>query len=724
MLENYKNYYVYAPFIQNKQNIQIYVPDINASNIIDHYNGILSIAKDGIDDDYFHNLLVNISWDNGINCDLYIVDYLYNLIMWLMLLKADITVKPCHIFYDPSLTRDDLTGYINEFLLIPSILERVGFHRLNEIIDDSMYLFTRDLEPFSYYLANTINNEDNIVLMNASPEYNQLLHCSLADVPFDKVKEVGMQYTNQAINIIKNSKDIMGYDHGLTASFNAREAVNPRQFKEALFNIGTKPNGSGGIFPYVIDSNFANGGVNTPLNYYIESSSARTAQILSKINIGDSGDFARILGLNNTDTFLFKPDERYPDLDYDCGSQNYIKYTVKSAKHLKSIRCRYYRHNPNGMEHMTDGTDTDLIGKTIYLRSPITCAGPRNGMGICRKCYGDLYHINYDVNIGKIAAEILSSQLSQRLLSAKHLLETEIRKMQWNAEFEDYFIIDVNSIVLNELDDTRGYLLIDPNDITLVGDEEDAALLSGDTEDEELEIDDTGVYSEYITHFFIKTPMGSQIEFKTNENEPLYISNELNSMIRRKASPDNGIVKVPLSSLSNIPLFYIRIINNEMSKTMNDIMNVLDKSSITEVMTKDQAVQEIVDLVISGGISVNAVHLEVLLSNQVVSVDDIFKKPDWTCPNVPYRMLTLNHALSSNPSTNVTLLYKDLGKTLYSPLTFKKHAPSFFDLFFMEKPQEYISGELLDDNPAVKTTEDKILLNKDIDPDKRENKKV
>jgi hypothetical protein len=282
----------------------------------------------------------------------------------------------------------------------------------------------------------------------------------------------------------------------------------------------------------------------------------------------------------------------------------------------------------------------------------------------------------------------------------------------------------VNSIVLNELDDTRGYLLIDPNDITLVGDEEDAALLSGDTEDEELEIDDTGVYSEYITHFFIKTPMGSQIEFKTNENEPLYISNELNSMIRRKASPDNGFVKVPLSSLSNIPLFYIRIINNEMSKTMNDIMNVLDKSSITEVMTKDQAVQEIVDLVISGGISVNAVHLEVLLSNQVVSVDDIFKKPDWTCPNVPYRMLTLNHALSSNPSTNVTLLYKDLGKTLYSPLTFKKHAPSFFDLFFMEKPQEYISGELLDDNPAVKTTEDKILLNKDIDPDKRENKKV
>ena len=127
----------------------------------------------------------------------------------------------------------------------------------------------------------------------------------------------------------------------------------------------------------------------------------------------------------------------------------------------------------------------------------------------------------------EIAAEILSSQLSQRLLSAKHLLETEIRKMQWNAEFEDYFIIDVNSIVLNELDDTRGYLLIDPNDITLVGDEEDAALLSGDTEDEELEIDDTGVYSEYITHFFIKTPIGSEIEFKTNENEPLYISNEL-----------------------------------------------------------------------------------------------------------------------------------------------------------------------------------------------------
>ena len=37
----------------------------------------------------------------------------------------------------------------------------------------------------------------------------------------------------------------------------------------------------------------------------------------------------------------------------------------------------------------------------------------------------------------------------------------------------------------------------------------------------------------------------------------------------------------------------------------------------------------------------------------------------------------------------------------YNPLTFTKNAPSFFDLFFCEQPQNYISDDLLTDNPNV-----------------------
>ena len=86
------------------------------------------------------------------------------------------------------------------------------------------------------------------------------------------------------IEIIKDSEKYLGYEHGLTNSFRASEAVNPKQYKEASLNIGTKPNGSGGIYPYIIDKSFKTGGVNDRLSYFIESSAARLAQILSKTN--------------------------------------------------------------------------------------------------------------------------------------------------------------------------------------------------------------------------------------------------------------------------------------------------------------------------------------------------------------------------------------------------------------------------------------------------------
>lgn len=711
MIDNYKNYFTYADAIREKSNISIYVPSVTVENIDDHIDAIYAILKDGIETDYVHNLLVNISWGGDLNCDLFIIDYWYNLFMWKMILVNGDSVKPKHIFYSEELKKNNIKSFVDEFILTRDNKIKLGNKFLNNNICDGLWAFSY-IEAFSYYLANTINNEDNIALMKASPEFYNLLHCSLQGVPFDKVKDIGMEYTNKAINIIKDSKKYLGYEHGLASSFKASEAVNPRQFKEAELNIGTKPNGTGGIYPYIIDKNFMNGGVNDPLSYFIESSSARTAQILSKMNVGDSGDFARILGLNNTDTIL------NPDQSHECLSKNFIKFEIKSKKHLSMIKNRYYRFNPKGMEYLTDDKDNSLIGKTIYLRSPMTCSCMSSGKGICKRCYGDLYYTNCDINVGKIAAEILSSQLTQTLLSAKHLLETQIQTIKWNPEFDDFFDIDINCIKFADLDelDLRKYsLIIDPDNVFLVNDEEDTVTFEDEENGEFIFDDDTGIYNEYITYFYIKTPDGNKIKFGSEDQDSLYISRELNDLIRRKATPDGGMVNIPLSAFKDNVLFYIKIINNEISKTMYDIINVLDKGSITEYMTKDQALQSIVDLIIDGRLNIDSVHLEVLLANQIVAVDDVLKKPNWNIPDAQYRLLTLNHALLYNPSVVVSLLYKDLHSVLYNPLTFKKNSPSFFDLFFCEQPQEYINSKLLETEAPISTPEKGIEMCKIVD---------
>ena len=257
MLDNYKNYFVYADDIRNLHTIiDIYVPSITIENIDDHIDAIYAILKDGIETDYVHNLIMNISWGGDLECDLYIIDYWFNLFMWKMVLTNDQLIRPKHIFMQAELKKKDIAAFVDKFVLTKENKIRLGNSFLNNNICEGLWAYSY-IESFSYYLANTINNEDNIDLMNACPEFYDLLHCSLQGVPFDKVKDVGMDYANRAIDIIKNSQQYIGYDHGLAASFRASEAVNPRQYKEALLNIGTKPNGTGGIYPYIIDKNFA-----------------------------------------------------------------------------------------------------------------------------------------------------------------------------------------------------------------------------------------------------------------------------------------------------------------------------------------------------------------------------------------------------------------------------------------------------------------------------------
>ena len=205
------------------------------------------------------------------------------------------------------------------------------------------------------------------------------------------------------------------------------------------------------------------------------------------------------------------------------------------------------------------------------------------------------------------------------------------------------------------------------------------------------------------------------IECGTQDNDSLYISRELNEQIRRRASAVDGKVNIPLDVLGDDILFYIKISNDEISKTMNDIINIINKASVTENMNKDQALQNLIDLVIDGGLDIDAVHLEVILANQIVSPDNVLDRPNWNDPYAQYKLLTLDHALVNNPSVIVSLLYKDLHKVLYNPLSFSKHAPSFFDLFFCEQPQVYMSEGLFDNNVQINDPERGIEMVKFVD---------
>lgn len=696
MLENLGNYYVYAELIQNRKMI-LNTNSISYDNWKNHYNGILNIMKDGIETDFVKSLFVTVDFNGLEQVDLSIPDYYINLILWYPKVYVGDKIGPQDLFFFNNTTSKSIKNYIDTHFVEPKRME-VSNKVLNNAISDMLVNFV-DIDSFSLFLANTLNLEDDIDLMEASPEYESLLNCDLSNVPIEKVKDVGLDITHQAIDIIINSKNIMGYEHCLKNPFVSHEGINIRQYKENNFNIGTKPDGQGSIYHEIINKSYITGGLENMTYQLIDSGSSRVAQIISKKNVGDSGGFSRILGLNNIGSFLCD------DPNYDCGTRNFMHITIYNKKILNMLVDRYYRIDPMGLEYKISKNDDFLIGKQIYLRSPITCASAAAGHGVCYKCYGDLAYTNADINIGRIATEIISSQYTQKRLSAKHLLETLITIIKWVAEFKEFFEVDTNVISLRS--DIRGVdenmdlsqfeIVIDPNEIQLENDEE-FFKHNFYSEDYHAMQDEGNFYNEYITDFKIKLPSGEMMNISSQPDEDghktkIYFSKQFikiigDSISEEEFDEDSDMINISLDKLEEVPLFFIKIQNNDLGKNLDIFNDLIDKKDITKSYNKDILLEKLQETIIKGGIDCMSIHIEVILSNQVRSAYDRLKTPDWKNVGEPYEILTLNEALNDNPSIIISTLYRKLSK--FYPISFKKTAPSIFDPFFMRKPKKFL----------------------------------
>lgn len=682
---NLKNYGIYRTLVTDGI-IRIDTSTITEGNLDLHFNAVMNIMRDGIETPEVQSMKINVVFTDGISLNLTIFDYWFNLIFWTIPVETHNPIDSRYLFFwENGITKKAIKEYIDN-MFVRVFRTKIPFRRLNNIIDDTLYKM-KYINEFAMYLANTINFEDTLELMRQYPEFNQAIHADLTGVPLEDVKNVGMEYANTLIRYIKNS------NHCLRDSFIAQEAINPKQFKEVFANIGSKPNGQGGIFPWIINSSFINGGVSDPKSYLIESSVGRTAQILQKMNVGISGAFARLLEINNIDTHF------HPDPEFSCRTKNFERVLIKDAGWLKMYDMRYYRFFEDGPEYIVDAKkDFHLIGQTLFFRSPMTCASFAHGEGICRKCYGDLYFVVRNINPGKIAAELLSSIYTQMLLSAKHLLESMVIKMEWTDGFDQLFSVEMNTIGLIEDQDYSGFtMIINPEEN--MDDDDDAAIAS----------------NECVEIIGVQFPDGHIENFHTANNDEIFISEDLKNEIKsnKKTVYDDDGIHVPINALKKLPvLFYMHIQNKELSRTLEKSKHIINRSDETSKYDRNSILDAFITTNIEGNINLNAVHLETILANQIRDPDNILEKVDWTRKNVPYNILTLGSALTNNPSITVTLEYQKIAASLVSPLSTKKKKPSYTDLFFMLQPQNYIEDtkNMVSDDYKMRDEADDVLM--------------
>ncbi|MEI2419326.1 hypothetical protein V6O07_03565, partial [Arthrospira platensis SPKY2] len=249
-------------------------------------------------------------------------------------------------------------------------------------------------------------------------EIDKLLHYeSLKNAQTQEVESDYNYNGNRLIELLKI------YDSPYKVLLTAEEGVKHKQLQQYLMIIGYQSNMDGVTYPKPIEGSYMNRGLQKPSEHLLDSTMGRKAQIYQKVFTGDSGYFSRRFTYAAMDSVL------HEDPNYSCNvdPNNLIKIHVENKAFIKCINGMYYKEKRNSLvyrciDYRDINQTNKLVGSTIYLRSPLTCASKH---GICHKCYGKLSKINYDANIGILGAEIVASRLMQSILSSKHLLTTE-----------------------------------------------------------------------------------------------------------------------------------------------------------------------------------------------------------------------------------------------------------------------------------------------------------
>lgn len=675
---HFENYGFYQNLVK-KGKQTIYTKDISDENIEEHFKNIIAILDDGVDDYDIQHLKIHVVFPDD-ECDLFIIQYMYTLMFWVLITCTHTEIMSYHLFFENVITKGTIKNYIDKWFIRKN-MTTMDILNLNQNIDRCIGKF-RSLENYQMYLCNTLDFKDTIDLMDKYPEFDKAIHFDPTGIPMEDLKSEGMKAMDVAIKYMTKSDE----DHNLKYSWISKEGTNKGQAKEVIINIGTKPNGQGGVFQHAIPTSFINGGLQMVEDVVIDSSIGRIAQILQKQNVGQSGAFARRLGLNNQDTKL------HIQPRYSCNTKNFEKVYIKDQEILDVFDMRYYRFKPNGMEYLLNkNTDKHLIGQTLLFRSPMKCASAAKGLGICYKCYGDLAYVNCNINVGQIAAEQLTAIYTQKLLSAKHLLESAIVKMKWVEEFHQFFNVEFDQIQLREdVDYRRITLRINADDIVENENEDDenGEFLSNGPEE-----------NYYVYQFYLQLPNGTEVVIKTEDADPIYISADLNEAMNAKGTDDNDDYLFELDKFVDKSLFIIDVQNDELSKTMKTVKNLIDNKSSIKQHDVNSILEAFISANLQGGIKINSVHFEVLLMNQIRAFDNLLELPDWEKSDEKCQIIPLENALTNNLRLNVRLQAPKLKRSLIHPSNRFLWRPSNMDLFTMPHPQDFMNRKFEDAKP-------------------------
>ena len=554
---------------------------------------------------------------------------------------------------------------------------------MGEVIENIKYANNMFAVEVGDIFGLSISNNEIIELMKRSKKARETIECTGIedDLEPNQLEKIVAKRTT---NILK----FMGEQKDLSISTLARNGLfNPMQAREYFVHIGYKPTLTGATLPYTENTNALMGwkGVLAQMSNSIGGRKAETL----KLKVSDAGDFERSIS-------ALLSHIRYVDMKYDCDSQHFRKRYIDSQEVLENLDGRVCTLDPKSDEYMIidpyDPTQ-NLIGKTVYLKTPITCTHPRRSEGyICAACYGKLLaSVNQAYHIGRISALNCADELEQKLLSAKHALLTNTSEVSFSDNFNDYFENDYCRIRFNGTfidavlsdPETYGSLYFEFNMDTIEKKKDgenrnfdrcvkEIVIVNGKTEEKVTvsEVNSLPIFfsPEFNEHYFLPAMKRS-----TTDTVLVSISDIINNDC------------VHLEGNDSFLLFEYQFKNYEIADSLMKLTGILfNGTKIDQYTSFNECLDELIPLFNKGGIKIPEVHIEMVVSALIYTED--LTPVDWTDEDPVYKFFSITKAILNGPSVVTSLLFREVGKQLSGKYnSYEKTGTSVSDIFLADE---------------------------------------
>ena len=574
---------------------------------------------------------------------------LINLLIMKPFVEKGLKLCKNDLFNYESVTEDSLNEYFNNILTRFKRDVNFDFDDLRILMADTINELSDISGVLNVLSGNSVSFHDFVRLISEGGRAKELFTHKIGPrQKFSEIEEGSRRLSQELVDYFSNNPETELYPFVKSGT-----GINKMQFGQALGYIGLKPDIDGSIIPVAIEDNYLYGLSNIE-NYFINAKGTRKALITNSKMVRRSGYLTRKLSLLMVD--------RFHDNNFaDCNTDHFVIFNIETKAKLYQLEGRHYydldAENQKISELKTiDLNDESLIGKTVGLRSPITCAGSH----VCKTCYGsDLSEVNRDLNSGLLAVVFLTNVLTQMLLSAKHLLTTRAEKINWGSKFEEVFDIDMNSLYFK------------------TGEEYQITFSADFKKDEESE-------ESYINELTVSTPRGRKLfDYSIPEEETKIYVDEIE--LRKhdaEFNPYNQTYSIQSANYSeDDPVFTFETKNNELTKSLEQIISLIETVDHLGQKTYHDMVNKFSDLLIENRISMDSIHAEMIVSNLIRDVRTK-KRLDFSKKSIDeYYIARVSKSIMDGPLAGA-IAFERIEEQLTNLDTYEKDEESLLDYLF------------------------------------------